>query len=282
MVTKSLTPNDDNQVRRIVGFLEYANALGYFEELVKSTSEKERAAIDEIISENGAFKVYTNLARRVQPSKTSLATYLKSNRPAKAESNQKDSSYSEGDPSQSGLTWAMALARVEFASILAAFTGNSDPYVAVRPTSYELPAYRELLLDAAAMHYWSLARDPGVKKARKISPANPAVLAYSRRMGMARKMASGLAHTSSGDLYPMQQRELASWEKNLGESHISILVMIEDYLAQSVSRSNSSTTELNHEFVDACTRQLAMERSQLRNGKATITRFDPPSSSSSN
>lgn len=176
----------------------------------------------------------------------------------------------------------MALARVEFASILAAFTETPDPYVSVRPTAYELPAYKELLLDAAAMHYWGLARDPGVKQVRKISPANPAVLAYSRRMGMARKMVGGLAKASAGDLYPVQYRELGSWGKNLGQLHVSVLMMIRDYLTTTVKRSESSrTSDINREFVRACTRQLEMEREQLLDGRAKIIRFDAPSTSSS-
>ena len=183
-----MSPNDANQVRRIVGFLEYAMALGYFEQLLMHTTAEQQEILDEFVGENESFHLYTDLARRVRPAATTLAFYPTRDRNVVSQTNGAGSEQpvrtteSSDSTMRSGMSWAMALARLELAGILAAFTEIPDPFVSLRPTKFELPAYKELLLDGVAMHYWTLARDPAVKRVTKISPSNPVVLSYTRRL----------------------------------------------------------------------------------------------------
>ena len=277
-----MSPNDAKQVRRIVGFLEYGMALGYFQQLLQKTTSEQQAELEEFVGDHESFRLFTHLARRVQPAQTTLASYpTDDTKPGKRrEGTLRTSSASSSLTEQTertGLSWAMALARIELASILAAFTEMPDPFVNVRPTEFELPAYKELLLDGVATHYWTLARDPAVKRVTKISPSNPAVLAYTRRLSLSRKMLRGLAKAAVGDFMPVQYRELSTWNRDLDRLHLGLLMAIEDYLA-TITRQSTEQGEKQREFVRACQQQLRGERSELRRGTAKVYNFGSSSS----
>lgn len=275
-----MSPHDANQVRRIVGFMEYGMALGYFEKLLGKTNDEQQAIIEELISEEEPFRIFTNLARRVRPPQSLLSAFpssLADNAWGRESARKTTSSSSEhNDTARAGLSWAMALARIEFASVLAAFTEAPDPYVSVRPTKFELPAYKELLLDGVATHYWTLAKDPAVKQITRISPSNPVVLAYTRRLSLSRKMLRGLAKSAVSDFQPQQYRELATWNRNLDKLHFGMLVAIEEYLA-AVSVQTTIGGEEEKDFVRACQMQLRAERKAIRKGTAKIVEYESSS-----
>ncbi len=253
-------------------------ALNYFEQLLKKTNEEQQKEIEEFIADNESFTIYTGLAQRVQPPKTMLREYPQKKGKAAAKPAIKadtDSYASESANKQGGLSWAMALARVELASVLATFTPIPDPFVSVRPTQFELPAYKELLLDGVAMHYWTLSKDPATKRVTSVSPDDPTVLAYSRRLSLSRKMLRGLAKASVGDLRPLQYRELASWNRNLDRLHLEILTTIQAYLATrtaGVGESNEEFTARGADgetsFEQACMTQLHAEKRLIESGQA--------------
>lgn len=254
-------------------------ALGYFEQLLRKTSKEEQEEIEDFVGENESFTIHTHLARRVQPAQSTLLSYPKG-KPGptlKKASNSTPSASSEhNENARTGLSWAMALARIEFASVLAAFTEATDPYVAVRPTKFELPAYKQLLLDGVATHYWTLAKDPAVKQVSKISPSNPVILAFTRRLSLSRKMLRGLAKAAVGEFQPIQYRELAKWNRDLDGLHFGMLLAIEDYL-QAITVQNTIRGESEREFVEACRRQLLAEQDELRRGTAKVTNYETSS-----
>lgn len=236
-------------------------ALRYFDELLKRVTEEELQAIDEFIAETDEFTVYTNLSRRVEKRPSTLT-----DRPS-----------SETDTfERRGLSWVMGLARIEYAAILAAFTTTIDPFVAVAPSSYELPAYKSLLMDGVRTHYWALVQDPGVRKVTRTSPSNPLVLSYSRRLGLVRKMLTAAAKVGMSDMVPGQYRELASWKRDLDQLHGGLLLVINAYMT-ALSRS-TTVTEKEREFAIACGMQLAGEKMELNSGTAKVIRFPKKSS----
>lgn len=231
-------------------------ALGYFDELLDKLTDDELQAVDEFISEKDSFTVYTNLSRRLESRPSTLTE-----RPTSGEDTF----------GRRGLAWVMALARVEYAAILATFTTTPDPFVAVRPSAYEMPAYKSLLLDGTRMHYWSLTRDPMVKKVTNTSPQNPIVLSYSRRLGLARRMLKAVAKAGLSELSPLQYRELANWKNNLDGLHAGLHLIIQSYLAAVQTRSAATTTSNEErEFLQACSVQLQAERRELSAGTARV------------
>ena len=116
-------------------------------------------------------------------------------------------------------------------------------------------------MDGVRTHYWALAGDPGVRKVTRTSPSNPVVLAYSRRLGLVRKMLTAAAKVGMSEMVPSQYRELASWKRDLDQLHGGLLMVINAYMT-SLSRSKT-VTESEREFAVACGMQLAGEQMEL-------------------
>ena len=152
-----MTPTDASGVARVVGFYEYANALNNFDTLVNQLDDDELAAIDEIVAERDEYTVFVT-APMAEPQDQ------------------------QAGGERRGFAWVMALARLELASMLATLTNTPAPFQAVKPTKLEFDAYVQLLLEGARAHYEALARDPILERVTKMSPAEPTVLAYARRL----------------------------------------------------------------------------------------------------
>lgn len=236
-------------------------ALKYFDELLRKLTDEERLAVSEFVAETPSYTVYTNLSRRTE---TRVNPLSERGLP------QSSSAEMTETYARSGLDWVMALARVEYASILAAFTTTPNPYVTVRPSKFEMSAYKELLTDGARMHYFSLYRDPVLKKVKRSSPENPVVLSYSRRLGLARKMLTAVAKAGIGEMNPYQYRELASWKKDLDGLHGGLLAVIQSYLKTVEQRSTSTMTEEEREFALGCGAQLRGLDAELKSGTAKV------------
>ena len=252
-------------------------SLGYFEELLRRLTDEEREAVTQFIAENDAFTVHSNLSRRLTGA-AGMQAYKTSTPSSSSSKPETGNSYAKR-----GLPWVMALARIEYASILAAFTTSADPFVNVRPTSVELPAYKELLADGIRMHYFSLHRDPALRRVVNISPDNPVVLSYSRRLGLARKMLTAVAKAGMGELNPYQYRELASWKRDLDGLHAGLLHNIQSYLQTVQERSLEQVeNQSTRDFVRACGMQLQGEYREKRAGTARIYRYNTEESRSAN
>lgn len=197
ILTKSLTASDGRQVARLVGFLEYQNALGCLDSLVRMSSPEEVTVYDELIRERPELAVYTNLSRRCTTGPSSL------NEPVAAGATYE----------QRGLRWVTALARVELAAMLAAFTSLPKPFENVNAGPFDLEQYRELLLDGARCHYWALRNDPALPAVLRDASLGQPLLCYSRRVGLARSM---LAAASQSDQFALEQyQELKAWHDSL-------------------------------------------------------------------
>ncbi|MCH7728085.1 MAG: hypothetical protein IH991_16650, partial [Planctomycetes bacterium] len=161
-------------IYRLVGFYEYVNALREFDQLVQTASPQELEAMDEIVKDYNEYAVFANLSRRIQTDSSSLA---------------EKGAADDDNFQRRGLGWVMALARVEVGAMLAGFTDVPQPFAVVRPTQFEMPAYRELLEDGLRTHYWSLIRDPAVQLviAQSLKEPNHQTLAYVRRLSITRK-----------------------------------------------------------------------------------------------
>ena len=245
-------------VTRLVGFLEYGQALQNFDALLPMLTEYELAAVDEIVVERDEFAVYTNLSRSVQRAASSLAET----------SPQSGSDRFE----RRGLDWVMALARVELGAMLAGFTNVPSPFEAVRPTEFEFLPYKELLQDGARTHFWALANDPDLRKVSRLSPRNTEVLSYSRRSVIARALTRAAIKAGMGDYSPVQQRELASRLKYVDSLQKGFGAKIELYLrgAEATSSSTKTTTSA---FVNACRALLRAEKRERAAGTANIINY---------
>lgn len=234
-------------------------ALKYFDELLKRVTSEELKAIDEFVSEQDPYTIYTNLSRQSELRRGSL-----SEQPSSLEDTY----------SRRGLKWVMGLARLEYAAILGTFTTTPDPFVTVRPSPFELSAYKSLLLDAVRTHYWALMRDPQVKRATRTSPEDSGALSYSRRVGVTRKMLSALAKSSMSEMNPQQYRELAIWNRDLDGLQRGLLGIIRAYVnAMAVQQRTLTKTKEEREFAAACGMQLRAERYELKKGTAKVKTY---------
>jgi hypothetical protein len=161
------------------------------------------------------------------------------------------------------------LARVEVGGILATFTQFPAPFEAVGPSQYELPAYKQLLLDGSQTHYWALARDPEARRVAKIEP-NTETLAYIRRLTVARHFLFAAIRGYAGNITPLQLTEAASQKKNLDDLRDTYSSNVAQYLAALNFRTKSTKSKTNNRYlVDACNIQLAAEPRSLAKGTAT-------------
>jgi hypothetical protein len=219
--TAHLTPEDKSLVYRVVGFLEYSMALRNLDEFVKQASKEELQAADEWVADRPEFTIYTNLSRRVQSAQSTLA-------PA-----------SKNDDRQ-GLAWVTALARVELGGILATFSSYESPYEVVGPTQFDLPAYRELLMDASQSHVWALANDRELDRAASGVP-DTKMLAYLRRVGLIRLLLNAAARANAKELARAQMQELVAQDNQLQNQQDRFGVTIATYL-RAMNAQGASTT----------------------------------------
>jgi len=251
-----VTPSDSRRAFLLVGFAEYGNALSAFTKLLKSSTEDELAAMDEIVARRPEFTIYTDLASQVQSGPSTLGRYADS----------------ESDGKR-GFAWVIALARVEFGAMMAGFTDVPSPFTVFPVHEYDAMAYRQMLLDGATNHYWALVNDPALKRVTSTSPANPIVLAYSRRLVMARAMLSATMRLSQQQLSNIQMRELSSWKESLDELQAGFVVKIQLYV-QSFRQTSTKRSMEEHEYRKACDAMLRAEARELRAGTAQVIPLD--------
>lgn len=236
---KAYLPADDPYlINRLVGFLEYSKALENFDELAALATSAEMAAIDEILKSEPEFSVYTNLSRRLEQGRSTLA----------------EIPLTRGDDFvRTGFRWVTALARVEVGAMLAGFTEHPNPFAAVAGTGYDLLEYKEMLIDGAKLHFWALTNDPDFIEIVKNFKPNGVTLTYVRRLNVATAFVYAAGGISALELSPIQREEVKTYAKNLDEARGSLQVAIQAYLslvaAQTSSKKNS---KLNSKLVELC------------------------------
>ncbi len=199
---------------RVVGFYEYTNALQNFEKLVRSATPEEIEVIDQIIAKREELAIATNLSAQIPH-----PPHLFDEAPLDANDRFV----------RRGLAWMMALARVEVAATTAGFTPQKRPFEFVGATDFELPAYRELVLDGLRSHYWALENDPDLKSVRKGRVGIHQLIVYGRRLFLAREMAEAV-RLLAVDPTPEQKKELKEWDETLAWTQSNIIFEITDWL----------------------------------------------------
>lgn len=235
-------PKDDPYlINRLVGFLEYSKALEAFDQLAALASYDEMNAIDEIIKSEPEFIVFTNLSRRAEQGRSSLAE--KPNGP-------------NDDFSRKGFRWVTALARVEVGAMLAGFTDHPNPFAAVAGKGYDIVEFKEMLIDGAKIHFWALANDPDFAELTKSFKPDGNTLTFVRRLNVATAFVYAAAGLTGLDLSPLQKEEVATYAKNLDDSRSAFQAAIQVYLTQIASQTNTKNNSqvLSHtqEFTQFC------------------------------
>jgi hypothetical protein len=214
--TAKLPSLNTDEMRRLVGYLEYSRSLSLLDPLVTGATTDELRMMDQIVASRDEFTVYTNLSRRI---------------PKKAVSSLDEPAADGTSSGKRGLAWVMALARVELGAMVAGFTDRRESFATVPPTRFERQAYGEMLLDGTRTHYWSLGNDPVVTsylsfRNRQITDADrergraeideAQAIAYGRRAALAREFVRAIQAFGRGEFTPQQVAELAAWERELG------------------------------------------------------------------
>jgi hypothetical protein len=198
-------------------------------------------AIDEIIKSEPEFTVFTNLSRRLEQGRSSLAE--KPNGP-------------NDDFSRKGFRWVTALARVEVGAMLAGFTDHPNPFAAVVGKGYDIAEFKEMLLDGAKLHFWALANDPDFVEITKAFKPDGQTLTYVRRLNVATAFVYAAGGLTGLELNPVQKEEVATYAKNLDDSRSSFQTAIQAYLSMVIAQTNTKTNTQNightQQFIGFC------------------------------
>ncbi|MSR59212.1 MAG: hypothetical protein EXS05_16475 [Planctomycetaceae bacterium] len=210
MNSKVTVPSQDSRlVYRIVGFVEYAEALQHLDKFVEEATPAEFVVAEEVIRSQEAFGIQANLSRRLEQGST-LSERI---------DNPKD------DYNRHGLEWMLALARVELGAMLAGFTSHAEPFLSLAPTIYRqepiktrpfgTAAFEEMLLDGLRTHYWSIVREDVIQNDFRTGVPESHLLTYGRRAIVARQFVRAVVKFKGGDemLPAAQRKELEMWDQ---------------------------------------------------------------------
>ena len=198
-------------------------------------------AIDEIIKSEPEFTVFTNLSRRLEQGRSSLA--------------EKPNSTND-DFSRKGFRWVTALARVEVGAMLAGFTDHPNPFAAVVGKGYDIAEFKEMLIDGAKLHFWALANDPDFMELTKAFKPDGQTLTYVRRLNVATAFVYAAGGLTGLELNPQQKEEVATYAKNLDDARTSFQTAIQAYLSTVATQTNTKTDSRflgsTREYVQFC------------------------------
>ena len=254
--TVSVPPQDPRLVYRIVGFIEYGQALTLLDKFVEEASIAEFEAAEEVIRSQEAYCIQTNVSRRIESPSTLSEQSL----------NPRD------DFNRQGLEWMLGLARVELGAMLAGFTSHAEPFLSLAPTKYRqervktqpfgTAAYAELLLDGLRTHYWSIVREDVIANYFKTGVPEDHLLTYGRRALVGRQLVRAALQFSGGgnggeNLPPAQRTELQTWEQTFEKLQRTMLYC----LTYKVGRIKNTNHDLSEVF-DHHSRWMTTERDQ--------------------
>jgi hypothetical protein len=122
---------------RYVGYLEYQAALKHFEELLRLATAAEQKALEETLAEDDRFIVHSNLSREYNDIARGSTLLLN---PPRSEDPR-----AKGPYERRGLSWAMALARVELGAMRATALVHENPHLLLTDGRLEIgPFGRDL------------------------------------------------------------------------------------------------------------------------------------------
>ena len=256
-------------VARLVGFLEYRQALAHLDRLLNVVSAAELDAIEQIVCGRDEFVVHTDMARRFDSNRNSGAQFR----------------YSSSQGGRRGLGWVMALARVELGAMIAGFTDRPHPFHINRPSRYELPQYQDILLDSMRTHYLALQNDSVVQQyvnwagrplalgyAQFVGDprfSEGQAIAYPRRVSIACEFVEA-AQQLMGQNNAAQQGELQHAKSELVALQNTILYRILGLGTSVSTTSQSSRANLGGTRMASCPRLLQIARQDLAAGRAKV------------
>jgi hypothetical protein len=236
-------PQDPRLVYRIVGFVEYAQAVQHLDKFVEEATLGEFKVAEEIIRSQEAFRLDTNLSRKTE----------NPNPLSEQSANPRD------DFSRHGLEWMLALARVELGAMLAGFTTHAEPFLSQAPTTFRkergkglpfgMAAYRELLMDGLRSHYWSVVRQNLIAEYYKTGVPENHLLTQSRRAIVGRQFARAVlrfidAVEQGENSQPPQQialqTELQTWDQTFQKLQRILLYCLTYKVGQQKITTNES------------------------------------------
>ncbi len=244
-----LTPDDPQAVYRLVGYNEYLQALTNLDQLESSVSEIEWDQLDEYVRRRDEFVVRTGLA---------------------AELADPRSAFDDPPQERRGLAWVTALARLELGAMLAGFTDEPRPFERVGPTSFDMAAYKELLLDGARTHYWALQNDTQLDDTARSTRLMP-ILSYSRRLVMVRAMLRAAMAAGQHEFTPTEAQELVVSKQALDTLQMTFVSRVRGFLTD-IQSSNTATysSERQRIYSRYCGAILEAEQRERATGKATV------------
>ncbi len=258
----SLTEADMRAAFRVVGFLEYGNALDNLVSLVSMADKDDLVAIEGIIAERPEFAVYTTMPEQF---------------PMDAESSRFDGATSQATLNsagkRTGLAWVLALARVEFGAIVAGFTEHPDPYTFVTPDALDYRQSLHLLLEGVNGHYTTMQNAEQFREFADRSGNIMTALAFSRRVRIVRSMLRPLMKPGRNAWRTDQADELQKYADDMEGAQVALNESIRSFLSAQTYSVDETTTR---EFVNACGMQLSAEKRELAAGTATVRDFRTP------
>lgn len=235
-VALGVKSDDVGTANRIVGFYEYTKALKHLDEFVRSATDAEIQAADEIIQQRDEFAVYVNLSRLLQQKSTNLG----------------EKPLAKNDDFQRrGLRWLTAIARVEVHAVLAAFSGNRDPFSVLPATEFDRDEYNEVLLDGTRTHYWAFQKDPTWPRELASGVPSSRTLAYLRRLAMLSQFVHAVMQRMGDQFDVGQAAEITSWQRQIRKASEQLTSKVSAAVARSQLRSIRKSTQF-HDLLEQC------------------------------
>ena len=192
---------------RLVGSYEYGNSIGAFAQLLKISTPEEIEAYNNILNERPEF-TYFNGVNNAFDERPNLA---------KADDIERTKFYDAFQ--KKGLSWMIALARIELGSTMSMYGTSATPFEDVFKSNFDIEATMMVLANDVASHMKSLAMEDGFKKVVKRGrDIDTWTLAYLRRLKLIRDMLGTLEKHGNNALraeIKPYSKELAKYEKRL-------------------------------------------------------------------
>jgi NADH:ubiquinone oxidoreductase subunit len=212
-----IASQDERDALRVVGFLEFAEALQRFDKLVAICSPEELQVIEGLLSRRDEFAIFTNLSRLFEKVPGPL-----SEQPLGPEDRFE----------RRGLKWMMALARVEVGGVLAGFTNLKRPFETFPGTGYDRAEYAEMILDGLRTHYHVLRNDLKLDAVLKRKAPDVELLNYARSLVIAQAFCQAANKEWNGRLHAAQEAKLKQWQASLRDWQNRMQRNVNQFLAQ--------------------------------------------------
>jgi hypothetical protein len=240
------------EIYQVVGFSEYDNALHHLDRFVSLSLPEELEVVDEILATRDEFSIYVNLSRRFDTGDSSL---------------DQPPLHPQDDFKRQGLTWIMALARVERAAMLAGFTSVAIPLPLEGVRDAEKPVLAELLLDAIRSHYWSMYHNPRMALLSQGKATSRQAFVVGRRVVMLRTMINLLEDLAGDQFTPVQRSEMVRWSQSLNEVEQYAIRTVAKWYAQASRDDGLDYSSINIKTCPALQRGIM---ASLSRGEATV------------